>query len=70
MGDALTGIITALIAQGLSADEALLLGVHLHGAAGDALAQEGIALGMTAGELIDWARWLLNRWLQQRLARP
>ena len=70
MGDALTGIITAFIAQGLSADQALLLGVHLHGAAGDALAQEGIALGMTAGELIDWARWLLNRWLQQRPARP
>lgn len=70
MGDALTGIITAFIAQGLSTDEALLLGVHLHGAAGDALAQEGVALGMTAGELIDWARWLLNRWLQHPQARP
>ena len=38
MGDVLSGMIAAFIAQGLSADEALLLGVHLHGAAGDELA--------------------------------
>ena len=63
MGDVLTGIIAAFIAQGLSLDEALLLGVHLHGAAGDAIAAQGVAVGMTAGELTDWARWLLNQWM-------
>ena len=62
MGDALTGMIAAFIAQGLDADSALLLGVHLHGAAGDALAQQGVAVGMTATELIEWARWLINQW--------
>lgn len=62
MGDVLSGMIAALIAQGLDADQALLLGVHLHGAAGDALAQEGVAVGMTASEVTDWARWLLNQW--------
>jgi hydroxyethylthiazole kinase-like uncharacterized protein yjeF len=64
MGDVLTGIIAALIAQGMRADDALLLGVHLHGAAGDALAQQGIAVGMTATELIDAARRVLNQWLK------
>lgn len=34
-GDALTGIITGLIAQGYTAKEASLLGVYLHGSAGD-----------------------------------
>ncbi|MBI5436829.1 MAG: NAD(P)H-hydrate dehydratase [Nitrosomonadales bacterium] len=64
MGDVLTGMIAAFIAQGLAADQALLLAVHLHGAAGDALAQQGIAVGMTATEVTEWARWLLNQWIK------
>ncbi len=63
MGDVLTGMIAAFIAQELDTDQALLLAVHLHGAAGDALAQEGLAIGMTASEVTDWARWLLNQWM-------
>ena len=63
MGDVLSGIIASLIAQGLSVDEALLLGVHLHGAAGDELAHQQATLGMNATEVIEWARWLLNRWV-------
>ena len=63
MGDVLTGMIATFIAQGLDADQALLLAVHLHGAAGDALAKQGITIGMTASEVTDWARWLLNQWL-------
>ncbi len=62
MGDVLTGMIAALIAQGLEADRALLLAVHLHGAAGDALAENGVGTGMTASEVTEWARWLLNQW--------
>ncbi|HEY5995040.1 MAG TPA: NAD(P)H-hydrate dehydratase [Gallionellaceae bacterium] len=62
MGDVLSGMIAAFIAQGLDADQALLLAVHLHGAAGDALAAEGVTLGMTASEVTEWARWLLNQW--------
>lgn len=61
MGDVLAGMIAAFIAQGLDADEALLLGVHLHGAAGDELEQQQAALGMSATEVTEWARWLLNR---------
>jgi len=65
MGDVLTGMIAAFIAQGLDADQALLLAVHLHGAAGDALEEKGVAVGMTATEVTEWARWLLNQWVSQ-----
>lgn len=61
MGDVLSGMIAAFIAQGLSADEALLLAVYLHGAAGDELAKQQATLGMSATEVTEWARWLLNR---------
>ena len=65
MGDVLTGMIAAFIAQGLTADNALLLAVHLHGAAGDALAQQHATIGMTATEVTEWARWLLNQWMSK-----
>jgi len=65
MGDVLAGMIAAFIAQGMGADDALLLAVHLHGAAGDALAAQGIAIGMTATEVTEWARWLLNQWMDK-----
>lgn len=62
MGDVLAGMIAAFIAQGMDATEATKLAVHLHGAAGDALAARNVGLGMTASELIDNARLLLNQW--------
>ncbi len=60
MGDVLAGMIAAFIAQGLSADEALLLSVYLHGAAADELSGQQAMLGMSATEVTAWARWLLN----------
>jgi hydroxyethylthiazole kinase-like uncharacterized protein yjeF len=63
MGDVLTGMIAAFIAQGMTADDAMLLAVHLHGAAADALAEQGIAIGMTATDVTEWTRWLLNQWI-------
>jgi hydroxyethylthiazole kinase-like uncharacterized protein yjeF len=62
MGDALSGMIAALIAQGAESLQALLAGVYLHGAAADALAASGTGpIGITASEVIDRARALLNR---------
>lgn len=62
MGDVLTGIIAALIAQGADIKSALLAGVHLHGAAADSLVAAGSGpIGITAGEVIVAARSLLNR---------
>ena len=61
MGDALAGMIAALCAQGADPLEALLAGTYLHGAAADALAARGSGpLGITASEVIDQARVLLN----------
>jgi hydroxyethylthiazole kinase-like uncharacterized protein yjeF len=61
MGDTLTGMIASLLAQGVNAEGALAAAVHLHGAAGDALAAAGRGpLGITAGEVGDMARTLLN----------
>jgi ADP-dependent NAD(P)H-hydrate dehydratase / NAD(P)H-hydrate epimerase len=61
MGDVLAGMIAAFIAQGLRIEDALIFAVHLHGAAGDELAKKH-AVGMTATELTDQARILLNQW--------
>ena len=62
MGDALVGMIAALIAQGAEPLQALLAGVYLHGAAADALVASGVGpAGITASEVIDRARVLLNR---------
>jgi NAD(P)H-hydrate repair Nnr-like enzyme with NAD(P)H-hydrate dehydratase domain len=67
MGDVLSGILGALLAQRLTGESALVLGVHLHGAAADTLAADGVGpVGLTAGELIDAARRLWNRWLKEK----
>jgi hydroxyethylthiazole kinase-like uncharacterized protein yjeF len=60
MGDVLSGFLGALLAQRYSGETALVLGVHLHGAAADAL---GGLVGLTAGELIDSSRRIWNSWL-------
>lgn len=63
-GDVLTGMVTALIAQGWTAEAALMAAVHLHGTAADRLVAAGIGpIGLTAGELIDAARHELNQWV-------
>ena len=51
-GDVLAGMIAALIAQGLSSHDAAVLGVYLHGVAGD-LAASGRPVGMTALDLAE-----------------
>lgn len=52
-GDVLTGIITALMAQGYSSFDAARLGVYAHGLAGDYAAQKWGTYSMTAGDIID-----------------
>ena len=61
MGDVLTGIIAALLAQGADAASALDAGVWLHSAAADSCVENGVGpVGLTASETIDAARRLLN----------
>jgi hydroxyethylthiazole kinase-like uncharacterized protein yjeF len=52
-GDVLTGIITGLLAQSYSSEEAAILGVFLHGRAGDLTAEEKGEEALIAGDLID-----------------
>jgi ADP-dependent NAD(P)H-hydrate dehydratase / NAD(P)H-hydrate epimerase len=61
MGDVLTGIIAALIAQGMTAESAAVVGVWLHGAAADLAVEDGLGpRGLTATELPPRVRRLLN----------
>jgi len=61
-GDVLSGIIGALIAQGLSSLEAAKLGVYVHGAAADKLVADGIGpVGLTASEVAQEARNQINQ---------
>jgi hydroxyethylthiazole kinase-like uncharacterized protein yjeF len=53
-GDVLTGIITGLLAQGYKPQEACILGVFLHGSAGDLAAQELSEPALTASDIIDY----------------
>ena len=52
-GDVLSGIIVSLLAQGCSAANAALLGVYLHGAAGDAAAKQLTEYSVVAGDIVD-----------------
>ncbi len=51
MGDILTGLIAGVIAQGYSAADASCLGVYLHGASADILAQQKGPYGYLASEV-------------------
>ena len=60
-GDVLAGMLGALLAQRVDAVDALRIGVCLHGAAADMLVARGVGpLGVTASEVIDAARSLVN----------
>ncbi len=62
MGDVLAGIIAALIAQGMPIEHAAVIGVWLHGQAGDeAVAADDRRIGLTASEVSLFARRILAR---------
>lgn len=54
MGDVLTGVIAALLGQGMEPLEASILGVFLHGLAGDFAAEELGRWSTTAMDLLDF----------------
>ncbi len=53
-GDVLTGIVTALLAQGYPPEQAAVLGVYLHGAAGDGAAQSKGQHALIASDVVDF----------------
>jgi len=52
-GDVLTGVITALVGQGLSAFDAAVLGVYVHGLAGDIAAEKLGQVSLMATDVAD-----------------
>lgn len=64
-GDVLSGLIAALLAQGMPGFEAAWLGVHLHGLAGDLAAEDLSQPGLIASDL---PRYLGRAW--EKLCGP
>ena len=60
MGDLLTGVIAALLAQGFAARDAAIAGALLHAAAGDAAARDDGERGLLPSDLLPWLRRLAN----------
>ncbi|MEZ5439702.1 MAG: NAD(P)H-hydrate dehydratase [Lysobacteraceae bacterium] len=60
MGDALTGVVASLMAQGLSAFDAASAGALIHALAGDSAASEGGQRGLLASDLMPWLRHFAN----------
>ncbi len=61
-GDVLSGVCGALLAQGLSPEDAAVTGVYAHGLAGDLMVKRTGQMGLIAGDLLDglgevWVRW-------------
>ena len=72
-GDVLAGVIGGLLAQGLAPELAARLGVWLHGAAGDGLAQQaqwGRGIGLPASHLASAIRQTINRLMSPARAVP
>ncbi|MBM4071569.1 MAG: NAD(P)H-hydrate dehydratase [Planctomycetes bacterium] len=59
-GDVLTGLIAALLGQGLEPFAAAQLGVHVHGLAGD-LVRDELGIGLCASDLLDFLPHALRR---------
>ncbi len=53
-GDVLTGILTGLLAQSYSTTDASIIGVYLHGLAGDLAAREKGQKSLIAGDIVDF----------------
>ena len=52
MGDVLAGMLAALLGQGFAPEDAMKLGVYLHGFAGDRVAEEKGEIGLIASDII------------------
>ena len=61
--DVLTGLLLALLAQGYDPKHATVLGVYLHGAAGDAYAENHVASTLVASDLPRYFSEAISRML-------
>lgn len=61
MGDVLSGLVGALLAQGMAASDAARYAVLLHALAGDRAAEQAGQVGLLASDLISFIRFYLNQ---------
>ncbi len=65
-GDVLTGVIAALLAQGIGAFDAASLGAYIHGLAGDLYTEQAQGhIGLTASKMPPLISQVLNRLLRE-----
>ncbi|MBI3322378.1 MAG: NAD(P)H-hydrate dehydratase [Candidatus Omnitrophica bacterium] len=64
VGDVLTGVIAALIGQGLDPFAAARAGVYVHGLAGDLAARKTGEISLTAGDVLDYLPSAFKRFLR------
>jgi NAD(P)H-hydrate epimerase len=69
-GDLLTGLISALAAQGLDVEKAAICGTYLHGLAADMLAARLGRRGCKAGDILDFFPAALNETVETPPAEP
>ena len=60
-GDVLTGIITGLLARGYKKEDACIVGMYLHGLAGDIAARELGEESVIAGDIIQYLPYAFKR---------
>jgi NAD(P)H-hydrate epimerase len=60
-GDVLTGMVLSLLSQGYSSENAAMIGVYLHGLAGDIAAGESSFESLTASDIINCIGQAFNR---------
>jgi hydroxyethylthiazole kinase-like uncharacterized protein yjeF len=70
MGDALSGMIGALLGQGMAPIDALSLGVFLHAAAADRVAARRGPIGYITGDLIEELPSALNALMSEAESKP
>ena len=58
-GDVLAGLTASFLAQGMSADQAAILGVYYHGLAGDRCAEKLSARTMLPSDMIEALQFVL-----------
>lgn len=66
-GDVLTGIITSFLAQGYKPEHAAMIGVYVHGLAGDIAAEKVGEYGVTAGDIITYCGKAINAIIEKKV---
>src|SRR5690606_1235831 len=70
MGDVLTGMLTAFLAQGYAPSDAAVIACYLHGRTGDRLATDSGMAVVPAGVLVHTLSSTLGTLLPQRSSSP